>query len=284
MLKTRIIINGKGTVSPLPLTPTASGLWLRQSTWRGLMAWFGCAVLLVSSHLSSLGTTAATFRDPEVSEQNSLQAGWLTFQLAYPEFAIARLSETSTAVGSLVLALDTEQPVDSLPAEYVVHGRLAETVPTGCELLQLEARFGEYVYSGLLSEFVSLPMSAMGSWTFTLALPVDNLVLAPDAVCAGELYFETGVANAPEHAQRVFSDDQSYTFEIRNWPAPGVLAPLFVAEPMVQEINTLDVTLPEENPTLPPENPTEILTDIVQDTSAIPEVIPEETDIAQPQS
>jgi hypothetical protein len=109
-------------------------------------------------------------------------------------------------------------------------------------------------------------------------------VLAPDAVCAGELYFETGIANAPEHAQRVFSDDQSYTFEIRNWPAPGVLAPLFVAEPVVQEINTLDVMLPEENPTLPPENPLETSTDIIQDTSAIPEVIPEETDIAQPQS
>lgn len=266
MSKTRLIINSRGSSLQTPQTPPASSFRHRRTLWRLGVSWLAALLLLGGSHFNTVGGTLATFSDPEVSAKNVLQAGLFTFQLAYPDTAMARLSDVSTAVGTVTFALDTQQPPESLPAVYTVKGSLSPSAPTGCAQLHLEAQFGDYTYAGLFTEFVSLPMSALGSWTFTLSLPESNPDLASEAVCAGEVYFETGLANTPDHTQRVFSDDQHYTFEVRNWPAAPVAASV-LTPPIVEVITEPEVLVPpaefiEPLPELPVTEPAVLLPEV----------------------
>lgn len=176
---------------------------------------------------SSVGNTVSYFNDTEISTENKLQAGVLDFNIlevindldiqkfANPQSVDALVIEED--IGSKNFNIKIEESDNSLPSSYIVSGFLNIDNPIGCERMEIEAIFGEYIYSGLLSSFTSSQISDKGEWQFVASLPQGSTDLLPSVLCRGEIIFNAGLGEVPVELINTFSNEKRYPFELKNW-------------------------------------------------------------------
>ncbi len=177
---------------------------------------------------SQIGNTVSYFSDSESSIGNRLQAGVALLSISSADdqqgvaaklFAARAESDaeaTSTGEQSESFIVTISPGDESLPLVYTANGELDASDPSGCDVVELDATFGSYTYSGHILDFSAPTTSTMGDWAFNVSIPDETPGLAPDDLCSGSVVFKAKLSGVSDSLSNTFTDAKRYAFNLRN--------------------------------------------------------------------